>query len=416
MRKGIKRFAAMFLAVLAMCVVPTVAFPQPQPPPASVQPYGTAQLDQLVSPIALYPDGLLGQVLMASTYPLEVVEAARWIQDPANAALRGDALTSALEPINWDPSVKALAPFPSVLQMMSGQLEWMQQLGDAFLAQQAEVMDAVQRLRRQAVNAGTLVSTPQQTVTTVDGIIYIEPASPDVLYVPAYDPDMVYGAWPYPEYPPYFFPPPSGYDYGPLSNGIGFGIGFVIIQTFWGWDHCDWQHHRIDVDAHRVNLINRYYIERFHLPQFTGREWRHSPQHRVGVPYRSPQVRERFERRQSGSLQNRNQYRGYRQPPTNVSPQVRERFERRQPLVGGPARPAPRPAERNGPRPAERSSPPVMERPPAPIYQRSRNGAEAREYSNRGRQSRQSMPRPGGPSRSQSQGNGRSRSDQRPGR
>jgi hypothetical protein len=147
---------------------------------------------------------------MASTYPLEVVEAARWVEDPNNARLKGDQLAAALQGKDWDPSVKSLAPFPQILRMMDDRLDWMQKLGDAFLAQQNEVMDSVQRLRRQAEEAGTLQSSPQQTVTTQDQTITVEPANPNVVYVPIYDPTVVYGAWPYPDYPPYYFPP-SGF-------------------------------------------------------------------------------------------------------------------------------------------------------------------------------------------------------------
>ena len=291
MRPGIGQVAIALLAAFALSCVSAVAFAQEESAAVPGGPYSAAQLDQLVAPIALYPDVLLGQILMASTYPLEVVEATRWVEDPANAGLQGDALASALETLDWDPSVKALVPFPAVLQMMNGNLEWVQKLGDAFLAQQGDVMDAVQRLRRQAQSEGMLQSTPQQTVTTQDGVIVIGPASPDMLYVPAYDPGVVYGPWPYPDYPPYYFPPLPEYYYGPLASGIVFGVGFVIVHTFWGWDHCDWHHHRIDIDAHRVNVINHYYIDHFHRRPFAGNTWVHNPHHRIGVPYRSPQVR-----------------------------------------------------------------------------------------------------------------------------
>jgi Protein of unknown function (DUF3300) len=376
---GTGKVGVALIAALALTAMSASAFPQTEP---AAPRYTSAQLDQLLAPVALYPDALLGQILMASTYPLEVVEAARWVQDPPNAALKGGALTSALETLDWDPSVKALVPFPSVLQMMNSRLDWMQKLGDAFLAQQPEVMDSVQRLRREAQRAGALTSTPQQTVTTDDGVIDIAPASPDVLYVPAYDPGIVYGPWPYPDYPPFFFPPFPGYYYGPLTAGIEFGIGFVIVQTFWGWDHCDWHHHRIDVDAHRVNIINRYYIDHFHRPQFKGREWEHNPQHRIGVPYRSPQVRARFEPKPTGSPQSRYEFRGHEQAPAPVR-----------------VSPAPRAAPRSAPKVVPHSAPHVIERPAAPIYQRSRDGGEARAFSNRGRESRATMPTRTAPSR-----------------
>ena len=401
MRPGVGQVAIAFLAILALSAAAPALFAQDQSTSAPAPQYSAAQLDQLVAPIALYPDVLLGQILMASTYPLEVVEAARWVQEPANAALKGDALTSALDPLDWDPSVKALVPFPSVLRMMDKQLDWTQRLGDAFLAQQADVMDAVQRLRRQALAAGTLKSTPQQTVTDESGTIYIAPASPVVVYVPAYDPGVVYAPWPYPDYPPYYFPPLPAYYYGYYgpSVGIYFSVGFPIIFPFWGWGHVDWHLHSIHVDPHRVNQINHHHNERFHRPPFEGRDWQHDPQHRVGVPYRSPPVRARFEPRLPGSPQNRYEYRGH-QP---VAPA--ERGLRTPPPVQHAAprpgeRPAPQaiqrppPIERVAPRPLQRPMPQVLERPAAPIYQRSRSGEEARQFSTRGQESRQSVPPP----------------------
>jgi Protein of unknown function (DUF3300) len=167
MKASLIRLIMGILAVAA--IAPSSLDAQTSAPPAQAAPlYTTAQLDQLLAPVALHPDQLLGQILMASTYPLEVVEAARWVEDPNNARLKGDQLAAALQDKDWDPSVKSLAPFPQILRMMDDRLDWMQKLGDAFLAQQDEVMDSVQRLRRQAEEAGTLQSSPQQTVTTQD--------------------------------------------------------------------------------------------------------------------------------------------------------------------------------------------------------------------------------------------------------
>ena len=223
----------LIMVILALAAIaPASLDAQASVPPAQSAPiYTAAQLDQLLAPVALHPDQLLGQILMASTYPLEVVEAARWVEDPNNARLKGDQLAAALQGKDWDPSVKSLAPFPQILRMMDDRLDWMQKLGDAFLAQQNEVMDSVQRLRRQAEEAGTLQSSPQQTVTTQDQTITVEPANPNVVYVPVYDPTVVYGAWPYPDYPPYYFPP-SGFVFGPpVWPGFWWGpvidIGFV---------------------------------------------------------------------------------------------------------------------------------------------------------------------------------------------
>ena len=267
--------------------------PAPQQPAAPV--YDQAQLDQLLAPIALYPDQLLGQVLMASTYPLEVVEAARWLQDPNNAALRGPGLAQALDQMDWDPSVKSLVAFPSVLQMMDGQLEWTRSLGDAFLAQQAEVMDSVQRLRHEALNSGSLQSTAQLVVSTQGPDIVIQPADPDVVYVPYYDPSFVYGAWAYPDYPPYYFAPPPGYAYGPVVAGIGFGVGYSVFGPFWGWDDFDWHRHRVHIDRDRYAGLNR-----FHRETIAGDTWQHDPQHRRGVAYRDPASQQRFMRANVG--------------------------------------------------------------------------------------------------------------------
>ena len=202
--------------------------------PAST--FNVEQLDALLAPIALYPDPLLTQMLMASVYPVEIVQAARWLEDPANKNLTGDALAKALESQNWDPSVKSLVAFPQVLQMMNEQLDWTQQLGYAFASQQTDVMASIQRLRRQAQAAGTLGSTPQQTVSAQGETIVIEPVNPQIVYVPSYNPTVVYGSWPYPAYPPVYWPPPPGYAAGTaLAAGLAFGAGVAITAGLWGW-------------------------------------------------------------------------------------------------------------------------------------------------------------------------------------
>lgn len=231
--------------VLAQGTVSVTAATQPAPV------FSEQQLDQLLAPIALYPDQLLGQILMAATYPLEVVEAARWLQNPGNAALKGDALANALAGQDWDPSVKSLVPFPRIIQMMSDNLSWMEKLGDAFLAQQADVMDSVQRLRREAQAAGKLQSNSQQTVATEGQTITIQPATPQVIYVPVYSPAVVYYPWPYPDYPPYYFPMLGYAPENVLLTGIFFGIGIAIITEFWDWDYCDWHNRRIHIDVDR---------------------------------------------------------------------------------------------------------------------------------------------------------------------
>lgn len=192
------------------------------------------QLAALVAPIALYPDPLVAQVLMASTYPLEVAEAYNWQR--ANSRLTGNALNQALQQQNWDPSVKSLVSFPPVLGMMGSQLSWTQELGDSVLAQQSDVMNAIQALRAKAQQSGALTSTSQQTVTGGNGQpIVIQPANPQVIYVPTYNPTTVYGGWPYPAYPPYAYYPP-GYVAGTAL--LSFGVGMAVGAALWGG--CHW--------------------------------------------------------------------------------------------------------------------------------------------------------------------------------
>ncbi len=207
------------------------------------------ELDQLLAPIALYPDDLLTQILMASTYPLEVVQAERWVKQ--NKSLKGDALKAALEKQPWDDSVKALVPFPDVLTMMSEKLEWTQKLGDAFLAQQKDVMDTVQKLRRKAAEAGNLKSSKEQEVKKEGDIIIIEPANPQVVYVPAYNPTVVYGAWWYPAYPPY-----PVYAYPPGAALFTFTMG-VAIGAAWYGHGCHADYHGGTVNIDRSVNINR---------------------------------------------------------------------------------------------------------------------------------------------------------------
>ena len=246
--------------------------------------YQVAQLDQLLAPVALYPDALLGQILMASTYPLEIVEADRWLHGPGKG-LQGTALDAALGQQRWDPSVKSLVPFPQVLDMLDTNLDWTEELGNAFLAQQGDVSASVQRLRRQAMAAGTLNTTQQQQVAEDSSQdITIDPADATMVYLPMYDPNAVYGAWAYPDYPPYYFPWPDV----DVSMGIVFGFGFAVVGDYWGWDRWDWGHGRITVNGDRFNHINGR-----HPPIGSG-PWTHDPQHRHGVPYASPAVRAQY--------------------------------------------------------------------------------------------------------------------------
>jgi Protein of unknown function (DUF3300) len=268
---------------------PLATAAQAQTPTDEQLPEG--QIEQLVAPIALYPDPLLSQVLMASTYPLEVVEAARWSHD--NSMVNGHALQDAMQAQSWDPSVKALTAVPQTLQMMNDKLDWTQQLGDAFLARQQAVLAAVQNLRAEAQATGNLQSTPQQVVTlapapadvAVSGIgqaISIEPVNPDVYYVPVYDPAVVYGAWGYPAFPPFYWSPPGFV----ASNVISFSAGVAVGAAIWG--NCDWWHNNVVINVNRFNVFNHTNIS------VTNNIWTHNPAHRGDVPYRNASVAARF--------------------------------------------------------------------------------------------------------------------------
>jgi Protein of unknown function (DUF3300) len=285
--------AAPFMLVFGLVSAPARAQNAATPAQAQTeQNLSKGQVEQLVAPIALYSDPLLTQVLMASTYPLEVVEAARWSQD--NAAVKGAALADAMQAQSWDPSVKALTAVPQTLQMMNDKLDWTQQLGDAFLAQQQDVLAAVQTLRAEAQAAGNLQSTPQQVVTVAPapadvaapGIlrpIVIEPVNPDVYYVPVYDPAVAYGAWSYPDYPPFYWSPPGFV----ASNVVSFAAGVAVGSAIWGG--CDWWQHNVIINVNRFNVFNHTNIN------IANDAWIHDPAHRQGVPYRSASVAKRFD-------------------------------------------------------------------------------------------------------------------------
>ncbi len=250
---------------------------------AAAQGYSAEQLDALLAPIALYPDDLLVQVLMASAYPLDIVAAARWVKAPANQALQGDALTQAIAQQSWDPSVKSLVPFPQVLEMMSDQLDWTQQLGYAMDVQQSDVMASIQRLRRQAEIAGQLKSTEYQTVRTEGGTIVIAPAQPNVVYVPVYNPTVVYGTWPYPAYPPVYLPPPPGYAVGTaLLTGLAFGAGIALTAGLWGWASPNWGYGNVHVNVNRYNTIN------VNRPPINNSNWRPNGGYTPAGGYRPP--------------------------------------------------------------------------------------------------------------------------------
>jgi uncharacterized membrane protein YgcG len=297
------RLHAIAALMSAAAIIATGSVAQDTPPPvqqaAVAGPSLTqAQLDQLVAPVALYADPVLTDVLTASTYPLEVVEARRWTDDPANAALNGDALATALAAQDWDPSIKALVPFPEVLETMDSHLDWTERLGEAFLAQQADVMDAIQRLRHRAQSAGTLESSAQQMVASDGDDVTIAPPS-DVIYIPTYDPWCAYGAWPYPLSAAYYYSPWPGYC-GPDDYVIAFGAGIFLPFAFWDWGYFDWRHHHILINPGRYNQFHSGY-------EPSGGVWSHDPAHRVGVPYSDPRNVQQFRPAQNDHPS----YRGY---------------------------------------------------------------------------------------------------------
>jgi hypothetical protein len=282
------------------------ALAQGQSPPAAAdqQLLKAEELDALVAPIALYPDALLAQVLMASTYPLEVVQADRWATE--NKALKGDQLEAAIGKQSWDDSVKSLVATPDVLSMMSNKLDWTQKLGDAVLAQQPDVMDAVQRLRTKADANKKLESTKQQKVTKKQEqgkqVIVIEPTDPDTMYVPYYDPGVVYGGWPYPAYPPYYFGYPGYIAGGVIATGLAFGAGYAVGRWasggYWG-GNVNWGNNNININRNaNINNIN------------AGGNWQHNPQHRQGVKYNNTNVQQKFGNNNRGGSQDRMDFRG----------------------------------------------------------------------------------------------------------
>src|SRR5262249_53025525 len=281
-----KRFV--LLAILLWLPVAALAQTNPPPPASSDQQLlKPEELDAVVAPIALYPDTLLSQILMASTYPLEIVQAGRWVD--ANKSLKGDQLKAAVDKQSWDDSVKSLVATPSVLAMMNDKLDWTQKLGDAVLAQQPDVMDAIQRLRLKAQANNKLESNQQQTVSVKQvenkQVVVIEQKDPNTVYVPYYNPSVVYGSsWP-PSYPPYYFPPPGYIAGGLLATGLAFGAGYAMGSWMSGgntWNSSvNWNNNNININ----NPGNR---------PGGGNNWQHRPEHRQGVRYGNNDVRQKF--------------------------------------------------------------------------------------------------------------------------
>jgi hypothetical protein len=299
------------------------------------------ELDQMLAPIALYPDSLLTQIFMASTYPIEVVQADRWLQK--NKKLKGDDLKAALDKQTWDISVKALVSFPDVLDMMNDKLDWTQNLGDAFLAQQKDVMDTVQRLRKKAAQAGNLKNTQQQDIKNDGDVIMIQPANPQVIYVPVYDPTVIYGTWWYPAYPPY-----PVYAYPPGAAFFTFSMGVVIGASWYGWNHgCNWHGGTIIVNpppppprpphpgppgpppppppppkAQGTKPSNANPPPGYGKNTSggdAGQQWQHDPDHRQGVPYSDSTTRDKYSPSNPSSVDSRMDYRGYDKAGTGAA-------------------------------------------------------------------------------------------------
>ncbi|GGD45986.1 DUF3300 domain-containing protein [Pseudoxanthomonas indica] len=289
--------------------------------------FSTEQLDQMMAPIALYPDSLLAQVLMASTYPGDVADAVAWSK--AHPDAKGETAVKQVANESWDPSVQSLVAFPQLLAVLGQDGAWVQRMGDAFLAQPDDVMASVQRLRKQADAAGNLKSNEQQTVSTQavaagaattgsQQVIVIEPKDPEVVYVPSYNPSVVYGSWAYPSYPPYYYPPPAYYY--PGAALFSFGIGVAVGGALWG--NCNWGGGDIDIDVNRYNNFNsNRQINR------GDNTWKHNAANRDGVPYRDNASREKFGRQLDGAGQ-RDNYRGRDQARTAERDRARQSLEK----------------------------------------------------------------------------------------
>lgn len=264
--------------------------------------FSEAELDQMMAPIALYPDALLAQILMAATYPADVAEAVKWSKD--NPDQDGDAAVEAVQDKSWDPSVMSLVAFPQVLTMMGEQGDWVQNVGDAFLTDSETVMDTVQKLRTKAKDEGNLETTEQQKVvveqpSTTETIIIIEPADPQIIYVPAYNPTIIYGTWWWPHYTPWYYRP-YGYGFGSaVWRGIGFGIGVGITRALWGG--CHWGRGRGSVNIN-VNKYNNININKNKINSNNrNSNWKHNSDNRRGVPYKDQKTRNQFDNKRGGA-------------------------------------------------------------------------------------------------------------------
>jgi len=395
-----KKYILMILAYvcIAALIVPPSSYAQ------GPQVFKAEELEQILAPIALYPDSLLTQILMASTYPLEVVQADRWAKQ--NKDMKGDTLAKALEAQPWDPSVKSLVNFPQVLTMMSEKLDWTQKLGDAFLAQQKDVMGTVQKLRAKAKASGNLKTTKEQVVKTEKEVIIIEPASPQVIYVPAYNPTVVYGTWAYPAYPPYPVYPPG---YVATTAAFSFMAG-AAVGAAWGyaWGHSNWNAGNVDINVNRNANINTNINRQKYDTQYQGKgqgQWQHNASHRGGVAYRDKGTAQKYDRGASAeAVKTREAYRGKTgQGARDISPQG----------AGSGARQGTMDSAGRADRPGTaKQGPSTMQSAgKQTAFSGMDKGSNTKMQSDRGSASRQSMSRPspssgGGASRPGSGGSG----------
>ncbi len=276
MKAAVRTFWAALVA-LAMVAFGAAQAQQPMERQA-MRNYSQAELDQLLAPVALYPDALLSQLLMAATYPLEVVQAARWSR--ANRDLQGDEAVRAVEDRDWDPSVKSMVAFPELLQRMDERLEWTERLGEAFLAQEEQVMGTVQQLRQRADDAGNLRSSDELVVRREADYIMLDPPSPERVYVPYYDTRVVYGRWWWPEYQPYVWAPWAGYSWSPGYSVFGWGLGVPLSSGFF-YGTFDWPRRYV-----RYGNVRPWYYRgstRWH----NGDRWRHDDSRRASTRYRN---------------------------------------------------------------------------------------------------------------------------------
>jgi hypothetical protein len=353
MRRRIQNIAARSVPVTLAILLAAPPLPRAQQPPApqqaaapapaqqpaaaaqpgdnDVQPFKPEELEAIVAPIALYPDPLVAQVLMASTYPLEVIQAARLMKSKPN--LKDAALNDELKKYDWDDSVKSLCSFPQTLDILNEKIDWMQKLGDAFLDQRKDTMDAIQRMRAKAQAQGNLKSNEQQKVIVEQAesappppagqppapppaeqtVIKIEPANPQVIYVPAYNPTVVYGSYP-PAYPPYY-PYPPAYPWG--AAALSFGVGMAVGAAVWGG--CNWGGGDVDIDVNKsnnfTNNVNRgdkaTQIKNERGSGQGGKDsFKHNPEHRGGAQYRDKGTQQKYNRGSGAQAGTRDSYKG----------------------------------------------------------------------------------------------------------